>query len=83
MEVYDTEFLISALEDSNEQRGLLIQKFAEENSALKEYVRALQNRLVSTQRVPDCEHDNVRITEGGLQQCNECGIMLDKQEVKK
>ena len=48
MEVYDPKSLISALEYSNEQRGLLIEKIIRENVELKE-------RLVSTQRVPDTE----------------------------
>ena len=46
MEVYDTEALISALEYSNEQRGLLIEKIIRENVELKE-------RLVSTQLVQE------------------------------
>ena len=29
---------------------------------------------------PICEHDNVRITGGGLRQCNECGEILDRGE---
>lgn len=29
-----------------------------------------------------CEHDNIRITEGGLRLCVECGAMLDQKQSK-
>lgn len=32
-----------------------------------------------TKRVP-CEHDNIKITLGGLRQCQECGVLLDQKK---
>ena len=41
---------------------------------------SLGKAMIETVKKLKCEHDNVRITEGGLRQCNECRAMLDKKE---
>ena len=44
---------------------------ADHNSCLMEAMERLQKQKA-------CEHDNVRITEGGLRVCVECMAMLDQ-----
>lgn len=35
--------------------------------------------MIAMERMKPCEHDNIRITLGGLWQCLECGAILDAQ----